>query len=316
MPSHTDPLPAGVQTIFARWLVYLRDEKRFSVHTLNAYQHDVTLFFTFMAQRQQPLENLAQLRSTALRDFRAFAAHERQRGLSIDSVARHMASVRAFYRYLEKYEDVSNPALQAFKMPRPNQRLPRALNVDDVFALLQQVIEGSTLARWLALRDGALLMLLYGCGLRVSEALTLRQRDGAPMPNMLHIDGKGKKQRVVPVPAPVQQAMAAYIAACPYKLQPDAPLFIDRGGVRALPSRTVRATMQRLRGELGLPETATPHALRHSCAGHLLSAGGDLRAIQQLLGHASLSTTQRYTAVDFDRLMSVYNTAHPQAKKG
>ena len=281
------------------FLNYLRDERRFSPHTLTAYRRELTQYVDFLRTRD------ALEREVSIHDLRAFSADARKRGLSPESVARAVAAVRSYYRYLERYHSVSCPAIKAFRLPRTRTRLPRSLSEDDVFSLINVPAD-----QWLALRDRALFILLYGCGLRISEALRLTGGDH-PLREALLIEGKGKKQRTVPVPDPVRAAVADYVRACPYVLKPTRALFVGRSGT-PLDQRTLRAAMQKLRTQLMLPETATPHALRHACAGHLLAAGGDLRGIQQLLGHASLSTTQRYTAVDTDRLLKVHAAAHPR----
>ena len=290
---------SAAATRHEKFFTYLRDERRFSPHTLTAYRRELAGWATFLHTRDVAEEAIR------VQDLRAFSAEERRRGLTPESVARAIAAVRSYYRYLERYEDVPCPAIKAFRLPRTRTRLPRALSEDDVFTLLSAGTDD-----WLSLRDKALFTLLYGCGLRISEALRLTGADH-PLREALHVEGKGKKQRPVPVPDPVRASVNAYVRACPYVLKPAGALFLGRSG-QPLDQRTLRAAMQRLRIRLQLPETATPHALRHSCAGHLLAAGGDLRTIQQLLGHATLSTTQRYTAVDTQRLLKVHAAAHPR----
>jgi len=219
--------------------------------------------------------------------------------------------LRGFVRFLQRRGLASTSALAALRSPRPRASVPKPLTVDDATAAVEAVGEFAR-GGWQAKRDIAVLTLLYGCGLRLSEALGL-SRGEAPVGEMLVVTGKGRKQRLLPVLPAVRAAVASYLAACPHALAPDGPLFVGaRGG--PLNPRLVQRQMEAVRGYLGLPESATPHALRHSFATHLLGAGGDLRAIQELLGHASLSTTQRYTSVETERLLTIYDAAHPRAR--
>jgi integrase/recombinase XerC len=243
-------------------------------------------------------------------DYRAYLAHRAAR-LERSSIARGLSVVRTFLRFLERRGLAASPALAVLRAPRLPQSVPKPLSVADA----AEIVDAPTalvVSVWQAKRDIALLTLLYGCGLRLSEALGLKRAE-APGDNPLTITGKGRKQRMVPVLPAVREAIVDYLAACPYALAADGPLFVGaRGG--PLSPRVVQRQMQALRSALGLPETATPHALRHSFATHLLGGGGDLRAIQELLGHASLSTTQRYTSVETERLLAVYEAAHPRAR--
>src|SRR5690554_2235222 len=302
-----------LQRLIEGWVSWLRDERRYSSHTLDAYVRDLSGFLAFVAEHQgeQPTRQL--LSALKLGDFRAWLARRAGAGLSVTSTARALAAVRTFYRWAARREYFENTALNLVRTPRRPMALPKALNAADAAAALQVV--GSLDERdWVGKRDTAVLLLLYGCGLRIGEALSLSASD-APSPDqeMLLITGKGQKQRQVFLLPVVIQGIDSYIKACPHSLTPEGPLFrAIRGG--PLGPRAVQARVQTLRGQLGLPETATPHALRHSFATHLLAGGGDLRAIQELLGHASLSTTQRYTAVDGGRLGAVYAAAHPRAR--
>jgi integrase/recombinase XerC len=222
-----------------------------------------------------------------------------------------LSVLRGFVRFLHRRGFASTSALAALRSPRLRASVPKPLTVDDATAAVDAV-GGLATKGWQGKRDIAILTLLYGCGLRLSEALGLR-RGEAPLSEMLVVTGKGSKQRLLPVLPAVHEAVANYLAACPYALAADGPLFVGaRGG--PLNPRLVQRQMEAVRGYLGLPESATPHALRHSFATHLLSAGGDLRAIQELLGHASLSTTQRYTLVETERLLAIYDAAHPRAR--
>ena len=254
---------------------------------------------------------LAQLQALQAADFRAWLADRRGQGLAASSTARALSSIRAFFRFMERAGGVKNPAILVQRGPKLPHAVPKPLNEPQALRTVREAGDANA-APWIAARDTAVLTLIYGCGLRVSEAVGLN-RDTIPVGDTLLIHGKGGKQRLVPVLPVVREAIENYLAVCPHKLQRDAPLFIGAQGKR-LNSRSVQLCMQRLRGAFGLPGTATPHALRHSFGTHLLSAGGDLRTIQELLGHASLSTTQRYTEVDAARLIDVYGQAHPRAR--
>jgi len=302
-----------LQGLVAAWLIWLRAERRYSAHTLDAYQRDLTGFLAFVLKHQGALPGRRLLSELRLGDFRAWLAGRSERGLSPASTARALAAVRTFYRWAARREFFDNPALSLVRTPKRPHRLPRPLSPEDAAAALDNI--GALDERaWVGKRDTAVLLLLYGCGLRIGEALSLTARD-APQAGqeVLLVTGKGDRQRQVPLLPVVTAGITDYRRACPHELLPDAPLFrAIRGG--PLRPRAIQERVKMLRGYLGLPESATPHALRHSFATHLLAEGGDLRAIQELLGHASLSTTQRYTAVDRGRLGAVYAAAHPRAR--
>jgi integrase/recombinase XerC len=275
-----------------------------------AYTADLRGFLAFLTEHLGGAPGPAALARLAQADMRSWMARERARGLSARSLARALSSVKSFARWLADHDGVEVTAILATRAPRVKRKLPRPLAEDAARAMLDtapaQATEG-----WIAARDAAVLTLLYGCGLRISEALGL-DAGVLPLGGSLRISGKGGKERVVPVIAPARDAVAAYAAACPHPLASGTALFRgQRGG--PLNPRLVARTMERARMQLGLPASATPHALRHSFATHLLDAGGDLRAIQDLLGHASLATTEGYTAVDTARLLDVYARAHPKA---
>ncbi len=273
---------------------------------------DLAAFLDFLVEHLGAVPGLAKLGELAAADFRAALARRAARGGARSSAARFMSVVRGFFRFLDRRGFVHNPALATVRTPKLVPPVPKALSAEDADAVLDTA---AALARapWLGKRDVALFTLLYGCGLRLGEALSLTRREAPLAPGTITLTGKGGKARMVPVLPAVATAMRAYVAACP-DLAPDGPLFRGtRGG--PLHPRLVQGQMAKLRAALGLPESATPHALRHSFATHLLAGGGDLRAIQELLGHASLSTTQRYTAVDAVRLAAVYDKAHPRAKR-
>jgi len=296
----------------AGWTSWLAQERRLSPHTVAAYDADLKGFLDFLTGHQGELPSLATLGAITPADFRAFLAHRASQDIASASRARALSVLRGFFRFLERRGLVQNQALALVRSPKLPRAVPKALNISDAARTLE-TIDAFASAPWMGARDTAILMLLYGAGLRIAEALGLTQAQAPRTPGTLTITGKGNKQRLVPILPVVAEAVAAYLDACPYRLGKRDPLFLGARGGRLNP-RLVQRQMATLRASLGLPDTATPHALRHSFATHLLEAGGDLRAIQELLGHASLSTTQRYTALDAQRLARVYDQAHPRAK--
>lgn len=300
---------SGLTPHIAAWHEWLEVEKRASPHTLNAYGRDLGDFLGFMAQHLGGPPNLADLESLRPADFRAWLARRAKQGLAKSSTARALSTVRGFFRFLERRGIAANAAIGLVRGPKIGKSVPKALTESEAFDVLDRIDELAE-EPWVAARDTAVMGLLYGCGLRVSEALSLNRRE-APLADTLTITGKGNKARMVPVLRQVRDAVDAYLDACPVKLAPDDPLFIGVKGKR-LGARRVQEVTQTLRAYLDLPKSATPHALRHSFATHLLANGGDLRAIQELLGHASLSTTQRYTDVDTARLLDIHRAAHPR----
>lgn len=307
------PAAADLRQAIADWRTWLRDEKRASPHTLLAYQHDLQQFLTFLSAHQGKAASLNDLSTLAAADFRAWLAARARDGLERSSTARALSSLRGFFRWLTKNGLAENAALTTLRTPKVARSVPKALTAAEAGEVVEAVAELSD-GDWSGKRDCAVLLLLYGCGLRIGEALALTLGE-APKPGQeaLLVTGKGNKQRMVPLLPVVTAAIADYLAACPYRGDAKAPLFRgQRGG--PLGARRIQEKMRALRGLLGLPESATPHALRHSFATHLLAGGGDLRAIQELLGHASLSTTQRYTEVDVAGLLEVYDRAHPRAR--
>jgi integrase/recombinase XerC len=302
----TDDLRAAI----GLWAGWLAGERRASAHTAAAYGRDLAFFLDFLTEHLGQLPSLAAINELRPADFRAFLAHRAQDHLERSSLARAISVLRGFVRFLKRRGLASTTALAALRSPKLPQSVPKPLTIDDATGAVAAA--GNFAANdWQGKRDTAVLALLYGCGLRLSEALGLTRAE-APLSETLAITGKGGKQRLLPVLPAVRDAIADYLGACPHLLTAEGPLFVGaRGG--PLNPRLVQRQMALLRGRLGLPETATPHALRHSFATHLLGAGGDLRAIQELLGHASLSTTQRYTSVETDRLLAIYEAAHPRA---
>ena len=295
------------------WLTYLAQERRASPRTVQAYSDCMCRYLTFLqAHRGGPLsaQDLADIQAAELR---AYLAHRRSgdHPLAPRSLSQALSAIRSFHRWLDRRCGIANAYIALVRGPRVKPGLPRPVSEDQAFGLIHEAGDDPDREAWELARDAAVLTLLYGCGLRISEALSLTRAD-APLADSLRILGKGSKTRIAPVLPAVREAVDAYLAELPFILAPDAPLFRSaRGG--PLRPRRVQELMQRLRGRLGLSERATPHALRHSFATHLLGAGADLRSIQELLGHASLSTTQRYTAVDSAGLLAAYSRAHPRA---
>jgi integrase/recombinase XerC len=306
----TEP-SAGATDLLARWLAQLAAVRGASPRTVTAYRRDVAGYLGFLARHWGGPFGAARLAEVGASDMRAWMAQERDRGLSARSLARALSAVKSFHAWLAEAEAAEAPAVSATRGPRRKARLPRPVSPDAAKDLIA-TIELQSLRSWVGARDVAVATLLYGCGLRISEALGLTQAD-APLGDVIRIRGKGGRERLVPVLPVARRAVEVYRALCPFAPEPAAPLFLGaRGG--PLNPRLVQGAMADARRQLGLPATATPHALRHSFATHLLEAGGDLRTIQELLGHASLATTQVYTGVDQVRLMESYMAAHPKAR--
>jgi integrase/recombinase XerC len=318
-PTLPEPIPLArfqvtedLRAAIGAWLDWLAAERRASAHTIAAYGRDLAGFFDFLGEHRGEVPSLDGMSSLRPADFRAYLAQRAGDGCERTTIARGLSVLRGFVRFLERRKLAAAPALAALRAPKLPASVPKPLTVEDAGAAIDAAGE-LTDSVWQQKRDVAILTLLYGCGLRISEALGLTLGE-APRGDVLVVTGKGRKQRHVPVLAVVREAVADYLGACPYPLVKDGPLFVGaRGG--PLNPRLVQRQMQALRGLLGLPDTATPHALRHSFATHLLGGGGDLRAIQELLGHASLSTTQRYTKVEPEHLLKVYEAAHPRAQR-
>ncbi len=299
---------AAVAVVWRRWLTH---ERRLSPHTIDAYERDLGSFITFLAPHLGGAPGVAELAALRPADFRAWLARRANDGLGRASLARAHSTLRGFFVWCERNGHLANQAIRSVRTPKLPHRVPRPLRADDAAEIVAQT---GALAKqpWIGLRDVALFTLLYGCGLRISEALDLTGAQ-TPAADTLIVTGKGGKQRMVPVLPVVREAVAAYREACPYRLAADGPLFRGaRGG--ALNPAVAQRAMRAARGWLGLPSTATPHALRHSFATHLLAGGGDLRAVQELLGHASLTSTQRYTEIADTALLADYRKAHPRAR--
>jgi integrase/recombinase XerC len=300
------------------WRRWLESERRSSKHTLDAYLRDLSAFFTFCQNLLSYPAGVDDLKGFTTADFRGFLADRTEAGIARSSINRQMSTLRNFFKFLDRQGILQNPALAAVRTPKIPQSVPKALSQDEAVISLEAIkglSEGDWHENhglsWIAIRDTAILALLYGCGLRIGEALGLNQKD-APVSDVMRITGKGNKERMVPVLPLVIEAIQAYQDACPFNLKGKDALFVGARGKR-LDAGVVQRQIRKLRAILNLPETATPHALRHSFATHLLAGGGDLRTIQELLGHASLSTTQRYTAVDATKINEEYKKAHPRA---
>ena len=314
-PVELDCADSSITLEMTHWLSHLRSERRLSPKTLEAYARDLRQFLGFLSQHWGARVTLPRFAALEASDIRAFLAMRRADDIGGRSLMRALAGLRSFGRFLEREGRGKVGALSAIRAPKIGKSLPKPVPVAAAkrFADADERA-GEERDPWIWARDAAVMALLYGSGLRISEALGLKRRD-VPLPgegDVLVVTGKGNKTRMVPVLQNVLALVQDYVAMCPHQLPPEGPIFVGaRGG--PLSPRIIQLTMERLRGSLGLPDSATPHALRHSFATHLLSRGGDLRAIQELLGHASLSTTQIYTGIDSERLLEVYKSAHPRA---
>ncbi|PTM96436.1 tyrosine recombinase XerC [Mycoplana dimorpha] len=295
----------------ARWLSALADERRLSANTIEAYERDTRQFLAFLTGHLAAPARLKDIDHLRPADLRGFLAARRRDGAGARTLGRGLAGLRSFLRHLERKGLANAAGAAAIRSPKQPKSLPKPLTDQQALAVVDA---GAQLAEepWISVRNAAVLTLLYGCGLRISEALSLTPDDFSGAPNALRITGKGGKTRIVPLLEAARTGVADYIRLCPFPLAANEPLFRGaRGG--PLQAAIIQREMQKLRGALGLPDSATPHALRHSFATHLLAGGGDLRTIQELLGHASLSTTQVYTGVDSARLLEIYDRAHPRA---
>ncbi len=309
-PLDTLAISPAARDALQTWLEQQRALKGAADNTLTAYRGDVTEFLAFISVHHGGTEGLGALAKITVSDMRSWMARTRSEDVGPRSLARKLSAVKAFYHWLAGREGFEPTAVLSTRSPKFTKKLPRPLAIDAAKELIS-CVEDQAREPWVAARDVAVLTLLWGCGLRISEALGLTGAD-APLPDVLRIIGKGGKERVVPVLPAARDAVEVYQCACPHASEANGPLFRSVRGC-ALSAGAIQKAMANARMQLGLPASATPHAMRHSFATHLLDAGVDLRAIQELLGHASLSTTQAYTAVDTLRLMEVYNRAHPRA---
>lgn len=301
------PITDDLAQLIAEWEGWLRDIKRASRHTVISYRNDLAHFLAFLSRHYGGKLKLAALEKLEPRDIRGWLA-SRMETYEASSTARALSTVKSFFRYLEKQGKIKNEAVFHIRSPKIKKSVPKALAEEQSQAALAAI--GGHEEAWVGKRNLALLTLIYGAGLRISEALSLPL--GSVSGDSLVITGKGNKQRQVPLLPIIKETIADYIASCPYALEKDSPLFLGARG-KKLDAAIFQRELKRLRQAIGLPDSTTPHAFRHSFATHLLSAGGDLRSIQELLGHASLSTTQRYTKVDRERLLKSYRNSHPRA---
>ena len=292
------------------WRTWLETERRTSRHTVDAYCRDISFFINFLHTYHNETPTLNTLKELKPADIRAWLAARLNEGLSRTSITRAMSALRNLFRFLNLTDRIDNQSLAAVRAPKPAESVPKPISPDDALLLMRRAMEIAS-NRWIGARDVAILAMLYGCGLRIDEALNLDQED-APTNDIITITGKGGKERIVPVLPEVIDAVLKYRDVCPFPTAAGNPLFYGVRGSR-LNAGVMQRTVRMLRADLSLPETVTPHALRHSFATHLLAGGGDLRTIQELLGHASLSTTQRYTNVDTKKLTEVYTRSHPRA---
>jgi len=318
-PASSPQLPAfpaapDLAAASTAWLAHLAHERRLSARTIEAYGRDARQFLAFLEERFGAPPGVGDFTDCAPGDLRAFLARRRGEGVEGRSLQRALSALRSLARHIAREGGEPAAALGAVRAPKAARRLPRPLSPPDAKAVTMTALrEGEAREPWVLARDAAVLALCYGAGLRISEALSIRRAD-APVgeTDAVTIVGKGQKSRSAPIIAPVRKAVEDYLSLCPFALEPAGPLFVGAKGGPLSP-RIVQLAMARMRGALGLPESATPHALRHSFASHLLARGGDLRTIQDLLGHASLSTTQVYTGIDTARLLAAYRSAHPRA---
>ncbi len=307
--------PAVVKAL-SDWQDWLAHERRYSAHTLDGYSRDLNFFLKFLCGHLGHGVGLNDLNRLSTRDFRGYLARRNADGLGRTSTARAMSTLKSFFKFLEREGRISSTIIQTVRIPKVPKSIPKALSIEDALTTLE-VVEELSDEPWVGKRDRALLSLLYGCGLRLGEALKLSRDEGQralEADATLVISGKGGKQRVVPVLRAVGKAISDYLDHCPYRLAGSDPLFVGVRGKRLNPA-IAQKQVREVRALLNLPASATPHALRHSFATHLLGGGGDLRTIQELLGHASLSSTQRYTEVDGEHLSQVYEAAHPRARR-
>jgi integrase/recombinase XerC len=308
------PAAPDLAGVSAAWLNHLAHERRLSPRTIEAYGRDARQFLSFLESRFGAPPGIGDFTDLAPGDLRAFLANRRGEAIEARSLQRALSALKSLARHIARETGQTAAALGAIRAPKTGRRLPRPLSPSDARAMTTTALrEGEAREPWILARDAAVLALCYGAGLRISEALSIRRAD-APIgeTDAITIVGKGQKSRSAPIIPPVRKAVEDYLALCPYALKPAGPLFVGAKGGPLSP-RIVQLAMERMRGALGLPDDATPHALRHSFATHLLARGGDLRTIQDLLGHASLSTTQVYTGVDGTRLLAAYRSAHPRA---
>lgn len=300
-----------VKEKISQWQSWLKDERRYSVHTVSAYSRDLAIFLRFLEKHLDKTPTLKILQKIDVRTFRAFLSNRNSKYIEKSSTARELSALKNFYHWLAKNQIIDNTSLSIISSPKQGKHLPKAIDVNDAFNVLD-IAKDFSKKEWQGLRDVAILTILYGCGLRISEALSLNMGD-INHNNFLKIKGKGNKERLVPILPVIREKIDAYLKACPYNIQNGEALFLGARGERISP-RIIQRNLEKVRRYLGLSDNLTPHALRHSFATHLLANGTDLRSLQELLGHASLSTTQRYTDVQIETLKKEYSKSHPLEK--
>lgn len=299
---------SDLATALVNWQQWLRVEKNVSKHTLRAYTGDLSQFVQFLSNHKGKAISIADVSDTSLNEFRSWMSRQTMNGRANASRARTLSGFKNFLGWMDKQGLAHNAAIKTVRTPKLPRKLPRPLHESQAMNILNEAGDGD----WVSLRDRALFTLLYGCGLRIDEALSL-DVSHLPRDGFLRVLGKGRKERQVPVLPQIEKAISDYRSACPYGEAPDRALFIGEKNGKRLNQGVAQKAMRDLRRKLGLPETATPHALRHSFATHLLQNGANLREIQELLGHASLSTTQRYTDINAEEMLAIYKKAHPRA---
>lgn len=300
-----------VKEKISQWQSWLKDERRYSIHTLDAYSRDLAIFLQFLEEHLGKIPTLKILQKADVRTFRAFLSNRNAKYIEKSSTARELSSLKNFYHWLAQNKIIDNTSLSIISSPKQGKILPKAIDVNDTFNVLE-IVKDFSKQEWQGLRDVAILTILYGCGLRISEALSLNMGD-INHNNFLKIKGKGNKERLVPILPIIREKIDAYLSACPYNIKNGEALFLGARGERISP-RIIQRNLEKVRRYLGLNDNLTPHALRHSFATHLLANGTDLRSLQELLGHASLSTTQRYTDVQIETLKKEYSKSHPLEK--
>ena len=297
---------------YNNWLNYLSNIKKLSQNSVVSYKNDLSKFFIFFQDYIEKNIGLKEIESIKISEFRSFLTYRRNSEISSNSIARNISALKSFFRFLIKNNKIKESSVFNLKSPKLKKSLPRPINVDLAIKVIKQAEEIED-EKWIGLRNKAILILLYGCGLRISEALSLNYDDVQNEDHIL-IKGKGEKERIVPMMPYIKKGIENYLEACPKEIISGEALFIGKRFSRLSP-RIIQYALEKIRTALSLPETATPHALRHSFATHLLDSGGDLRTIQELLGHSSLSTTQKYTKVETSKLLDIYKKSHPLAKK-
>ena len=305
-------MKADLEYEYNNWINHLTNIKKLSQNSVISYKNDLSKFLIFFQDYIEKNIGLKEIENIEISEFRSFLTHRRNSEISSNSIARNISALKSFFRFLIKNNKIKESSVFNLKSPKLKKSLPRPINVDLAIQVIKQAEEIED-EKWIGLRNKAILLLLYGCGLRISEALSLNHDDIQNEDHIL-IKGKGEKERIVPMMPYIKKGIENYLEACPKEIVSGDALFIGKRFSRLSP-RIIQYALEKIRTALSLPETATPHALRHSFATHLLDSGGDLRTIQELLGHSSLSTTQKYTKVETSKLLDAYKKAHPLAKK-